>query len=734
MKFGKQLRYECVSEWRSKYISYGKLKKYLRFLYLSSPSTVQNAMIEESERRHTSIRFNKKDGQQQMEQEQRDNDHLGGSGGGGGNGDEHSERSPLLLSENNNSGDQSSPHGSSISLQTAAEREHLFQEKLKEEMQKINEFFVLKEKDIILHYNKLTEHCGMILKDKNPSPKILKNINKAFLELYKGLTMLENFVTLNHLGFSKILKKFDRMTKKSNRENYMSKIERELFYQSKSWRNMKEDVEIDKIATAKKKLMPVSESQSTDYHMMKLGFAFGFSLAALAFVIILFISGGVGQPDWKRFVSVVPIFRGVGIPILAVWFWGVNVFIWDKQRVNYTLIFGFDPRTTVCHRRIFKTASFLTAIWLMMFLLFCGTIMGNFKLFDIPAEVYPPVLVIFFLLVVFFPFRFFHRKSRMVLFVTLGNVIMTPFGSTKFRALYLGDVLTSMVKTIFDWEYTACYYITGDWERDDGARCNRVNSIALPIISGLPLLWRLMQCVLRYRETKNKIHLGNASKYAVGFTVVLFSALNGNYQQFETTWSYSRILWCICFILATLYMYVWDVLVDWSLMWLGSPRPLLRKTLMYKKHIYMYYYALFSNFLFRFAWTLTITSFSINIGINNELFVTILATVELFRRFTWSVFRVENEHITNSLQYHAFDFSDAPWKDEINPPPANPIQANPPSPSASASTMDENELLTHEFINSSKSWQHSTSQYYSNNSLLDRITGKFGKKQPPINN
>eukprot|EP01132_Coremiostelium_polycephalum_P010101 gene10101-12389_t len=491
---------------------------------------------------------------------------------------------------------------------------------------------------------------------------------------------------------------------------------------------MKEDVEllyckifrIDKITIAKKKLQPVSESLTADYHMLKLGFAIGISLATLAFVVVLFMSGAVGDPDWGRFTSTVPIFRGVGIPILAVWLWGANVWVWDKARVNHILIFGLDPRTTVCYRRIFKTASFLTAIWLTAFLLFCGTIMGNFTLFHIPAQVYPLTLVFFFLVVVFFPFRFFHRKSRLVLFITLGNVLITPFGSTKFRALFLGDVLTSMVKTIFDWEYTACYIITGDWIRNDGNRCNKVNAIALPIISGLPLLWRFMQCILRFRETKNKIHIGNATKYAVGFSVVLFSALNGNYLNYPEPWTPSRILWCIGFVLATLYMYVWDILVDWGFMWLGHPRPLLRQSLMYKKQIWAYYYVIASNLVFRFAWTLTVTPLEFNIGINNELFVTILSSVELLRRFTWSIFRVEYEHICNSLQYHAFDMSDAPWKDEISKSPSsNNIMGSSQLPTSNQNSID--------YSKAPDNWKLSSKQYYST-SLLDRIQSKFARR------
>ncbi|EFA83158.1 hypothetical protein PPL_03948 [Heterostelium album PN500] len=710
MKFGKQLRYECVSEWRSKYISYGKLKKYLRYLYtpvtsktppdelrkrslLNSGKNAPNYIIvpvgDESQpmmstqfpnihpdqpqhqqqpqpqQQQQPQQLQHQQPQQQQPQQQQPPNVVHDQ-------QQHQQHLQQLQHLQQQQQQQQHPHGQILdgvdsrhsslgridmkevmqaddthTFLSKADKEKLFFNKLNEELKKINDFFISKEKDLIIHYNKLTEHASMILKDQNPNPKLLKNIHRAFLELYQGLTMLENYVRLNHTGFTKILKKFDRHTCKSIREAHMALIEKETFYSSKIWKNMKEDVEIfkiDKLTTARHKLRPVSMSNSTDWHMMKLGLAIGSSLAALAFLIILFISGAVGSdPDWGRFVSVVPIFRGVGIPILAVWLWGVCVFIWEKQRVNYILIFGFDPRTTV-----------------------------------------------------------------------------------DSRPLFLGDVLTSMVKTIFDWEYTACYFFTGDWITNDGARCNKVNNIALPIISGLPLLWRMMQCALVYKATKRKIHLGNTTKYGVGFTVVLFSALNGNYSNYPEPWTPGRILWCICFILATLYMYTWDVLVDWRLMWMGTPRPLLRQHLIYKRYIWAYYYVIFSNFIFRFAWTLTITPLEFNIGINNELFVTILATVEIFRRFTWAIFRVENEHVQNSLQYHAFDLSSAPWSDELKKS-MEPIDISSTNATTPANTATEG---VQEFANSSKNWMYSANKYYSkDNSWLQTIKNKLFKRK-----
>ena len=64
----------------------------------------------------------------------------------------------------------------------------------------------------------------------------------------------------------------------------------------------------------------------------------------------------------------------------------------------------------------------------------------------------------------------------------------------------------------------------------DPTRCDTLNAIMNPVFSVLPLFWRMAQCLRRYYETKEVVHLPNALKYAVGFSVVLFSCLMGNYN------------------------------------------------------------------------------------------------------------------------------------------------------------------------------------------------------------
>lgn len=79
--------------------------------------------------------------------------------------------------------------------------------------------------------------------------------------------------------------------------------------------------------------------------------------------------------------------------------------------------------------------------------------------------------------------------------------------------------------------------------------------------------------------------------------------------------------------------------------------PLLQK---------FYYFAIVEDFLLRFCWTLSMSLIE-NGYIEREIMLSILAPLEVFRRFVWNYFRLENEHLNNCGRFRAVrDISVAP--------------------------------------------------------------------------
>ena len=137
----------------------------------------------------------------------------------------------------------------------------------------------------------------------------------------------------------------------------------------------------------------------------------------------------------------------------------------------------------------------------------------------------------------------------------------------------------------------------------------------------------------------------NAGKYLSSITVGIL-----NIFKLYTNYSLIR-MYVSAYIITTLYSYIWDVTMDWSLLRLKSKHLFLRSNLIFSP-IY-YYIAMITNLILRFSWTLTLfidTSFHGSMfGIN--VFVFFISFCEIFRRIHWSIIRLENENYNHDKKY-----------------------------------------------------------------------------------
>lgn len=100
--------------------------------------------------------------------------------------------------------------------------------------------------------------------------------------------------------------------------------------------------------------------------------------------------------------------------------------------------------------------------------------------------------------------------------------------------------------------------------------------------------------------------------------------------------------------------------MDWGLFESGAgENKFLREEIVYSSTIF-YYFAIVEDLILRFVWLLSF--YLIEMGIMKaELMTSILAPLEVFRRFVWNFFRLENEHINNCGKFRAVrDISIAP--------------------------------------------------------------------------
>eukprot|EP00696_Hemimastix_kukwesjijk_P008245 gnl/Hemi2/20436_TR6785_c0_g3_i1.p1 gnl/Hemi2/20436_TR6785_c0_g3~~gnl/Hemi2/20436_TR6785_c0_g3_i1.p1 ORF type:complete len:591 (+),score=178.57 gnl/Hemi2/20436_TR6785_c0_g3_i1:510-2282(+) len=511
-----------------------------------------------------------------------------------------------------------------------------------------------------------------LMSNANKASEDRKNVQlgvlrEKFMTFYSNAEHLKSFSTLNHTGFFKICKKYAKKAilyktdaTTAVQEKFIESLERQPFNNNDTVKDLLREAERmfanvfagGELSAAKAKLRVVRlHARTAD--ILRVGMYCGWICALLAIVVILLLNLNP-SPDYQatKFFATFTVYRALGLPLLMIWFWGVNVWIWARYRINYVFIFGFDPGARQTHLKIFADVGLLSALYLSFVFLFILVTRFDVDLFNIDPEYSTLAMVIFLFAVICNPFdRYF--SARFLIVRSIGRILCSPFTTVKFLDFYIADVSTSMVRALFDIEYTVCYYVTGDWLTAEPTTCTGVNTYSMPILSIIPLFYRLLQCLRRYWDTKDAFpHLFNGFKYGLGLTVVFLGALNQNFTDADLR-EY-RIFWLVAYLCSTTYSIYWDVYQDWGLGDRSARNWFLRDKLIFPPAAY--YYVIFSNMILRFGWALSITpSLAVSLGFAPFSFVTLISLLELFRRAQWSVFRLEKEYLSNEEHYRSIE-------------------------------------------------------------------------------
>ncbi|KAJ6371909.1 hypothetical protein OIU77_002263 [Salix suchowensis] len=324
---------------------------------------------------------------------------------------------------------------------------------------------------------------------------------------------------------------------------------------------------------------------------------------------------------------------------MMVWLWGVNLWVFAQSTISYAKIFDLD-QNHLTHREIWKAATWMTII--------VPTSMTAYLYLYSHGEVslaasQPVLLYCAVTLVLIFPFDIFYLSSRYYLLRTLWRIVF-PLQAITFADFFVADILTSMSKVFSDVERSVCRMVhrqvaTIAWFEADSV-CGS-HSIGIPVALVLPYIFRLFQCLRQYKDTKEKTTLLNALKYSTAVPVIFLSALK--YHVLLDRWtSFYRPLWLLSGVINSLYSFYWDVTRDWDLSSFSrifkSNKPSLCSHLLYGRQ-WVLFWVVGSNFILRLAWTYKLSAHLRH----NYLTVFTITALEMFRRFQWVFFRVENE-------------------------------------------------------------------------------------------
>nr|XP_017218632.1 PREDICTED: phosphate transporter PHO1 homolog 3-like isoform X3 [Daucus carota subsp. sativus]XP_017218633.1 PREDICTED: phosphate transporter PHO1 homolog 3-like isoform X4 [Daucus carota subsp. sativus] len=480
---------------------------------------------------------------------------------------------------------------------------------------------------------------------KENMSKIEEQLKRAFTEFHNKLRLLKSYSFLNLSGFSKILKKYDKITSRKASASYLKMIDNSYLGNSDEVTKVMDKVEavfIKHFSNSHRKeglriLRPTAKRQRHRVTAF-LGFFAGCTLSLiLALILIIRARRILDKPGRHRYmVTLFPLYSLFAFIVLHMLMYAGNIYFWRRYRVNYPFIFGFNPRTALGFREVLLLSLGLAVLAL-------GSVLANLDMELDPktgdykkfTELLPLFLVVLVIVILICPFNIIYRPSRFFFLTCLFHAICAPLYKVVLPDFILADQFTSQVQAFRSFEFYICYYFSGNYKlRDNSCSSNDVYKTFGFIVATIPYTWRLLQGL-------------NGLKYFA--TIVAVSTRTAYSLDKSIAW---KVVAIITSAIAAVSGTYWDLVYDWGLLDQKSKNRWLRDKLLVP-HKNVYYVAMVLNVILRLAWLQTVLDINFTF-LHRETQITVVASLEIIRRGVWNFFRLENEQLNNSEKYRAF--------------------------------------------------------------------------------
>ncbi|EMR10502.1 hypothetical protein PNEG_01213 [Pneumocystis murina B123] len=461
-----------------------------------------------------------------------------------------------------------------------------------------------------------------------------KCLKTAIIDFYREAELLRSYRIMNIEAFRKALKKITKITGINYLKFYMPKVAESHFGSSEINDDLiteAEDVfayyfEKNNRKNAIKKLR--TEQKITDHSssLLRVGIYLGISLP-LFIEGLVYANKTLTNDSSLAVIYLLEIWSGFFLILLFLLLFGLNCYIWTKSKINYVFIFEFDTRHNLNWKQYLEIPSFIFLLFSLLFWL-------TFKnLWQPLINYYPLFFIIITTIILLNPLPYFYRESRKWFIISNLRLLFSGLCSVEFRDFFLGDQYNSLL--------FFCFY---NYYFKNLIQCDISHFKLMEFLQTIPGIFRFLQCLRRYYDSKHVFpHLINAGKYTCAIlTYTFFSIWKINSHS---KW---RVIYIIFASINSIYTSFWDLFIDFSLMQLYAEHPLLRNNLIFK-HYWIYYLIIIFDPILRFSWVLYF------IFIKNiqylHLITFVINVIEVFRRFIWNIFRIENEHSTNVLYF-----------------------------------------------------------------------------------
>ncbi|KAL4639531.1 hypothetical protein ACB092_03G225000 [Castanea dentata] len=283
-------------------------------------------------------------------------------------------------------------------------------------------------------------------------------LKRAFVEFYQKLRLLKNYSFLNILAFSKIMKKYDKITSRNASKSYMKMVDNSSLGNSDEITKLMERVEATFIKhfsnsnrTKGMKILRPKAMRERHRTTFSTGFFAGCTVALiLALILIICARNNIDKPEATKYMeNMFPLYSLFGFIVLHMIMYASNIYFWRRYQVNYSFIFGFKQGTELGYQKVFLLGFGLVVLALATVLLDLDMEMDQkTKDYGTFTELLPLNLVFLVFIILFCPFNIMYRSNRFFFLTCLFHCICAPLYKVTLPDFFLADQFTSQNDTI----------------------------------------------------------------------------------------------------------------------------------------------------------------------------------------------------------------------------------------------------------------------------------------------
>lgn len=496
--------------------------------------------------------------------------------------------------------------------------------------------------------------------DKLPDPQqqmesVITGLRREWADFYRDLHLLKQFALLNVEAITKLLNKHDKNISAGAKHRFLQlEGSKFAFLRREHLKLVIRETEhvfaqcfTGGHRTEAMQALRVS-GEAVEVGMATFRFGFFLGVSIVMAILICFVCVITDSAYLVKLRPGFVIFRMLTLMTTLMWSWGVVIVVCSTYRINLQHIFEFTAKPL--YQQVFEVSAFCTLVITSFMLVYVisGTqqVHQGYEVALLTSLAHMPlaVLPLFVFLLMFITLMVLQFQQGWWGISSLGRVIAAPFFPITFQDYFTAEMLLSSAILLYDLEFTLCFFLVDSFRATEV--CTYDYWWLKPTIAMIPSMWRTLQCVRRWVDLQEGRHLINAFKYAMGAAITLLAFFSRVFVSLGNFWI---ALWAIAVFSETSIGTYWDIFQDWNLGERQVKYPGLRSTTLLPARTY--YAAMLITPVGRFLFALTISPDIVFNLMNAEVFLTILAIVEIARKTLWGVIRIENEQVSNAEAY-----------------------------------------------------------------------------------